>query len=76
MRPVTINPNNVQASLIEIQRASQQNDIGDIANSFSTDTAPTQTTQLVVSSPTLANVVAVLGTLLQTMQKGGINRTT
>lgn len=76
MRPVTLNPNNVPASLNEIEAASHENDLLDISQNFTFDTAPTQTTTLLVGSPTLANTNAVLATLLQIMQKGGLNRTT
>jgi hypothetical protein len=76
MRPVTINPNNVSAALQEIQTASKENDIVEIAKNFSFTGTPTPTFNLNVTAPTLANVVAVLATLLQTMQKGGLNRTT
>jgi hypothetical protein len=76
MRPVTINPQNVQASLIELANASQENDVVTMAQNFDFTGTPTQTTNLNVSSPTLANVTAVLATFLQVHQKGGINRTT
>jgi hypothetical protein len=75
MRPVSLNPNDVQSALREIQNASYQNDIVDVANTFSFTGTVTDTTDLDLSSPTLANVAAVLATLLQTMQKGNINRT-
>ena len=74
MRRVNLNPNNPRAALKEIERASQDNDITDIGQSFTLDATPVQTTQLLVASPTLANTNAVLATLLQTLQKGGINR--
>ena len=76
MRPVTIDPRNVAASLIEIENASRENDVLDISQNFSFTGTPTQTLNLNVSSPTVANVAEVLATLLQIMQKGGINRTT
>jgi hypothetical protein len=76
MRPVTINPRNTAAALTEIAAASRENDVVDIAQNFSFDTEPAQTTALLVGSPTLANTNAVLATVLQIMQKGGINRAT
>lgn len=75
MRPISINPNDAQSALREIQNASFQNDVVDIANIFSFTGTVTDTTDLNLSSPTLANVAAVLATLLQTMQKGNVNRT-
>lgn len=76
MRPVTLNNANVTESLNEIGRASQENDVCTIAQNFSTTGTLTQTTDLNLSSPSLANLAAVLGTLLEIMQKGAINRTT
>lgn len=76
MRPVTINPDNVRAALMEIDRASHENDLVEIAQNFSTTGAYTTTRTLNATAPTLANVVAVLATLIADMQKGGLNRTT
>lgn len=76
MRPVTINPNNVGAALDEIQRASHEGDLVEIAQNFTITGTLTETTALNVSSPTAANIAAVLGTLITIMQKGGLNRTT
>ena len=76
MRPVAINPQNPSAALQEIQAASHENDVCDIGQNFSTDVPISQTLELLVGSPTLANTNAVLATLLQIMKQGGINRTT
>lgn len=76
MRPVTINTNNVPAALAEIERASHESDTTEIAQNFTFDAAFTQTLQLLTGTPTLANTNAVLATLLQILQKGGLNRTT
>ena len=76
MRPVTINTQNPQAALSEIQSASHENDVGEIAQNFSFTGTPTDTLNLNVSAPTLANTNAVLATLLGIMQRGGLNRTT
>jgi dihydroorotate dehydrogenase len=76
MRPVTVNPNNTLTSLNELGQASHENDVVDIAQNFNMIGTLTQTTDLNLSSPTVANCAAVLGTLLEIMQKGGINRTT
>jgi len=75
MRRVTLNPNDVAGSLREIERASQENDIVEIAQNFSFDAAVTQTLALAVASPTLANTNAVLATLIDLLKKGGLNRT-
>jgi hypothetical protein len=76
MRPVTLNPEDPASSLREIERASHENDVGEAAQNFSFTGAVTVTTNLNISSPTLANTNAVLATLLEILQKGGINRTT
>jgi hypothetical protein len=76
MRRVQLNPQNPQACFREIERASHENDVLDIAQAFSFTGTPVQTTTLNVSAPTLANTNAVLATLLQIMQKGGLHRTT
>jgi len=75
MRRVTINPHDPTAALTEVQTASGENDLIDIANSFTMTGTLTETTVLNLSSPTAANLAAVLGTLLSIMQRGGINRT-
>lgn len=77
MRPVTLNPANVAAALVEIERASHENDVTEIAQNFSVDNpAFTQVFQLNTTSPSTSNIVAVLATLLTILQKGGLNRTT
>ena len=76
MRPVTFNPANSQASLREIFQASQENDVGTNAQNFTFTGTVTETLNLNVSSPTLANTNAVLATLLEIFQRGGLNRTT
>lgn len=60
----------------EIFRASNENDTIDIANAFTIKGTFTATRTLNVTAPTLANVAAVLATLLQDMQRGGTNRNT
>ena len=76
MRPVSANPNNTAATIAELCQASRENDVIDIGQNFTMTGTLTQTTDLNLSSPTVANVAAVLGTLLEIMQKGGINRST
>ena len=75
MRPVTISDKkNTAAALNEIERASHENDIVDIAQAF-TVSGFTQTLVLNSTAPTLANTNAVLATLINLMQKGGLHRT-
>lgn len=77
MRPVTINPYNVPAALQEIERASHDGDVVEIAQNFTF--SGTVTSMMVLNmgaAASASNCAAVLATLLQTMQKGGLNRTT
>ena len=76
MRKVSINPKNTVESLVEIQRASYENDTTDIGQAFKFDAAFTQQLQLIVSAPTLSNTNQVLASLIQILQRGGVNRTT
>jgi hypothetical protein len=76
MRPVTLNPHDPVSSLREVERASHEADIVEMAQNIMFDAAVTQTLELLVASPTLANTNAVLATLLQILQRGGLNRTT
>jgi hypothetical protein len=68
----------LQAIFDEIFRASNENDTVDIANAFNIPATGTYTATrtLNVTAPTLANVVAVLATLLEDLQRGGTNRNT
>lgn len=75
MRRVTINPHDPTSALQEIMTASSENDLVDIASNFAMTGTLTETTDLNLSAPTVANVAAVLGTLLSIMQRGGLNRT-
>lgn len=77
MRPVTINPYNVPAALQEIERASHDGDIVEIAQNFTF--SGTVTSMMVLNmgaAASASNCAAVLATLLQIMQRGGLNRTT
>lgn len=77
MRPVTINANNVQSALLELQRASHESDSTEMAQNFTIDDPSfTQEFEVNTTAPTAANVAAVLATLLTLLQKGGLNRTT
>lgn len=69
-------PPEIQAVLDEIFRASNENDTIDISNAFTIQGTFTATRTLNVTAPTLANVAAVLATLIQDMQRGGTNRNT
>jgi hypothetical protein len=64
-------PLQIQNVFNEIFRASQEADIIDIGQAYTFTGAFTKTRQLNVTSPTLANVVAVLATLIADMQSGG-----
>ena len=59
-----------------IFRASQDADIVDLAQAFTISGTFTPTTTLNVTSPTAANIAAVLATFLLYCQSGGPNRTT
>ena len=77
MRPVTINPSDPFSALVEVMRASQENDIVDIAQNFSVDVSNfTPTYTINTTTPTAANIANFLATLITVMQRGGINRTT
>lgn len=67
---------NVQNIFNQIFDASQENDTIDIANAFSITGTFTATRNLNVTSPTLANAVAVLATLITDLQRGGTVKTT
>lgn len=75
MRPVTLNPSDLQGSLREIERASHESDLTEIGKAFSITGTFTPTFTLNVTSPTLANIANVIATLLDTIQKGGTTRT-
>lgn len=74
MRRVTINPHDFVSSLREIMTASSENDLLDLAQAFTISGAFTPTTTLNLTSPTAANIAAVLATLITYAQRGGVNR--
>jgi hypothetical protein len=77
MRPVTVNPRDPVSALREIERASHENDVLEIAQNFTVDNpAFAHALQVNTAAPTAANCAAVLATLLTIIQKGGLNRTT
>ena len=69
-------PLSIQAAFTEIYRASQENDTIDIASAYTITGSVTATRNLNVTSPTLANIAAVLATLISDLQRGGTNKTT
>lgn len=76
-QPLPNVPPNIQKLFNQIVEASQTGDTTDIGGAFSlTGAVSTPTRNLNVTSPTLANVVAVLATLLADLKAGGANRTT
>lgn len=66
----------VQALFNQIVEASQSGDITDIGGAYLITGTFTPTRTLNVTSPTLANAVAVLATLISDLKAGGANRTT
>lgn len=66
----------VQAAFNEIFRASQDNDTIDIGSAYTISGSFTETRTLNVSSPTIANVAAVLATLISDLKRGGTRKTT
>lgn len=68
-------PRNIQAVISEICRASQDGDIVDIGQAYTISGTFTATRTLNVTSPTLANAVAVLATLISDLQHGGSTKT-
>lgn len=69
-------PSELQALFNEIIQASQDGDITDIGGAYTITGTFTETRTLNVTSPTLANAVAVLATLILDLQRGGSTRTT
>lgn len=63
-------------ALKEIELASAEADLLDIANAFTVSGNYTPTRTLNVTAPTLANAVAVLATFLDDCKRGGTHRTT
>ena len=85
MRPITLAPapagNDpaawfqwIKACLGEIERASQE-EPAQIFDSYSSDVTATTTRQINVTTPTAANLAAVLATLIADMQARGVSRT-
>ena len=66
----------VRSALKEIEGASAEFNLLDIASAFSMNGTYTQTRVLNVTSPTLANAVAFLATFIDDCKRGGANRST
>lgn len=66
----------VLSALRAIEQASYDSDLTTIFQNYAVSGAFTATRSLNAAAPTLANVVAVLATIIQDCQKGGANRTT
>lgn len=80
MRRVTLGPlTNLQSvinGLQEVELASAENDLIDIAQAYAISGTFTATRTLNVGTSTLAQTQAFLATLIQDFQRGGANRTT
>lgn len=68
-------PTEIQRVFNEISEASQAADGTDIGGAFNITGTFTPTRTLNVTSPTLANIAAVLATLLTDLKAGGASRT-
>lgn len=76
-QPASIaNLKDVQSAFSEVFRASQENDTVDIASAFTISGTYTQTRTLNVAAPTVANIAAVLATLIDDLKRGGSRKTT
>lgn len=63
-----------EAAIREISGASTDNNTQDIAAAFTISGAYTETRTLNVTAPSLANIAAVIATLLADLQRGGQGR--
>jgi len=69
-------PPEIQRLFNLIFAASRDADLVDIAQAFQIHGTFTPTRNLNVTTPTLANIAAVLATFISDCQSGGANRTT
>lgn len=78
MRPISLGQlgsmTDIQRALRDIERASREG-IENVADSFSITGTLTETRSLNVDTPSLANIAAVLGTLISDLKKRGAKRT-
>lgn len=65
-----------RSALNELQLASGEVDLTDIANAFTVSGTYTRTTTLNVTAPTAANIAAFLATFIDDCKRGGANRST
>lgn len=81
MRPVnlpqigTVRDPIAREAFKEIELASKEVDLLDIANAFTVNGSFTETRELNVTAPTLANAVAFLATFIADCKRGGQHRT-
>jgi hypothetical protein len=77
MRPVTINPRDPLSALREIERASHEGDLVEIAQNFTVDNPGfTQVFQINTTAPSVGNIANFIATFITLARKGGLNRTT
>jgi hypothetical protein len=85
MKPITLPPSPpgsdpaaqfawIRACLQTIERASQE-EPAQIFDSYSSDTTPTTTRQVLVTAPTTQNLAAVIATLIADFRARGVKRT-
>ncbi|HXW25604.1 MAG TPA: hypothetical protein VEK73_12745 [Xanthobacteraceae bacterium] len=84
MKPITLPPAPpsdpaaqfawIKGCLQQIERASQE-EPAQIFDSYSSDTTPTPTRQLLVTAPTTQNLAAVVATLIADVRARGVKRT-
>lgn len=67
---------NARAAVQAIELASAEVDLTDISNAFTVSGTYTQTRTLNVTTPTLANIAAVLATFIDDCKRGGQYRST
>lgn len=65
-----------RAAITEIERASAEVDVLDIASAYTITGTLTETRELNVTAPSTANIAAVLATLITDLKRGGQFRNT
>ena len=75
-RPLVGVPQPIVAAFSEIVAASQDGDIIDIGQAYTITGTFTITRNLNVTTPTAANIAAVLATLISDLKAGGPTKTT
>lgn len=69
-------PQEIQSLFNEIIQASQDADVTDIGGAYTITGTFIETRTLNVTTPTTANIAAVLATLIFDLQRGGATRST